>query len=64
MASDVSVCPGVLVLIIWNVAEYLFRTAAEYSTQIVQSLSADGLVLPELVQGGTGYIVMVDKRIS
>ena len=53
-----------LILIAVDILEDLFRTAAEQGAKIVQRFGADGLILPELVQGGTGDIVMVDKRIS
>jgi len=42
-----------LIFIAVNILEDLFRTAVEQGTKIVQSLGADGFVLPELIQDGT-----------
>ena len=53
-----------LILIAVDILEDLFRTAAEQGAKIVQRFGADGFVLPELVQGGTGDIVMVDHSVS
>ena len=62
--SCTAVCPGMLILVAWNITENAFGPTTEYRAEVVQGLGADGPVFPELVQGGTGDIIMVDQGVS
>jgi hypothetical protein len=53
-----------LVILIGNVLYDLLDTASENSAQVVKGRGGDGLVISQLVDGGTGNAVLSDQGIG